>query len=53
MNLISNAAEAMPACGALFVSTENRYINSPVNDDEVMKEVDYVIINVLLMKLMV
>jgi len=46
MNLISNAAEAMPAGGALFVSTENRYINRPVNDDEEMKEGDYVIINV-------
>jgi PAS domain S-box-containing protein len=46
MNLVSNAAEAMPAGGAMLISAENRYIDRPVNDDAEMKEGDYVIIKV-------
>lgn len=46
MNLVSNAAEAMLAGGVLVISTENRYIDRPVNDDVEMKEGDYVIIQV-------
>jgi CheY-like chemotaxis protein len=46
MNLVSNAAEAMPAGGVLFISAQNRYIDRPVNGDAEMKEGDYVIIKV-------
>jgi len=31
MNLISNAAEAMPKAGAITITTQNRYIDKPFN----------------------
>ena len=46
MNLVSNAAEAMPAGGDLLISAENRHIDRPLNGDEEMKAGDYVVINV-------
>ena len=46
MNLVSNAAEAMPAGGTVLISAENRYIDRPINRDEEMKAGDYVIIKV-------
>jgi len=48
MNLVSNAAEAVPHAGKLTISTENRYIDRPVSvrgDDDV-KEGDYVVLTI-------
>ena len=43
MNLVSNAAEAMPVGGTVFISTHNKYINQPVKGYDNIKEGDYVI----------
>jgi PAS domain S-box-containing protein len=42
MNLISNATEAMPSGGTVLVSTENRYVDSPVKGYDHVDEGDYV-----------
>jgi len=46
MNLISNAAEAMPAGGSIRISSENRYVDSPINGYEDVAEGDYVTLTV-------
>ncbi|MFQ5485626.1 MAG: ATP-binding protein, partial [Desulfobacterales bacterium] len=46
MNLISNAAEAMPDGGTIFISTENRYIDRPIKGYDHVEEGDYVVITV-------
>jgi len=46
MNLVSNAAEAMPDGGNIFISTESRYIDKPIRGYDDVKEGDYVILTV-------
>jgi two-component system, cell cycle sensor histidine kinase and response regulator CckA len=46
MNLVSNAAEAMPDGGNIFISTESRYIDKPIRGYDDVEEGDYVILTV-------
>ncbi len=46
MNLVSNAAEAMPYGREIFISTENRYIDKPIRGYDHIKEGDYFILTV-------
>ena len=46
MNLISNAAEAMPGGGVITISTRNIYLDMPVKGYEEVKEGDYVTVSV-------
>lgn len=46
MNLISNAAEAIPGPGSIIIRTENRYIDRPVRGYDEIKEGDYVVLTV-------
>ncbi|TET25128.1 MAG: response regulator, partial [Candidatus Aminicenantes bacterium] len=46
MNLVSNAAEAMPDGGTISISTENRYIDEPIRGYDSVEEGDYVILTV-------
>ncbi|MFO8165983.1 MAG: PAS domain S-box protein, partial [Desulfatiglandales bacterium] len=41
MNLIVNAAEAMPGGGTISVSTKNRYIDAPIRGYDDVEEGDY------------
>ena len=47
MNLVSNAAEAMSDNGEITISTEFRYIDSPVKGYDDVEEGDYVILKVV------
>jgi len=42
MNLVSNAAEAMPSGGAIHITTENQYIDRPIKGYDTVEEGDYV-----------
>lgn len=44
MNLVSNAAEAMPEGGTLFISTRNTYLDKPVTGYDSIIEGDYVVL---------
>jgi two-component system cell cycle sensor histidine kinase/response regulator CckA len=46
MNLISNAAEAMPDGGKILIKTENIYIDRPIGGYDKIEEGDYVVLTV-------
>ncbi len=46
MNLISNAAEAIPETGVVTISTKNQYLDRAVKGYDDMKEGDYVVLEV-------
>ena len=46
MNLVSNAAEAMPSGGALTIKTGNQYLDKPVSGYDEVREGDYVVLSV-------
>jgi PAS domain S-box-containing protein len=46
MNLVSNAAEAMPDGGELGISTENKYVDRPIRGYDGVREGDYVALTV-------
>ena len=46
MNLVSNAAEAMPDGGQLTICTENRYLDTPVSGYDNISEGNYVVLSV-------
>jgi len=46
MNLVYNAAETIPDRGKILISTENRYIDSPIRGYDNVKEGDYIILTV-------
>ena len=46
MNLVSNAAEAMPNGGIINIATENRYIDTPIEGHEDIAEGDYVVLTI-------
>lgn len=46
MNLVSNAAEAMPEGGTIRIQTENKYIDQPIRGYDDVQEGDYVVLTV-------
>ena len=46
MNIVSNAAEAMPCGGAIVIATENRYIDKPTREYDNVVEGDYAVLTV-------
>jgi two-component system cell cycle sensor histidine kinase/response regulator CckA len=46
MNLISNAAEAMADGGSICISTQNKYLDQPVEGYDEIEEGDYVLLKI-------
>ena len=46
MNLLSNAAESQPTGGKITISTQNQYVDTPIKGYEVIKEGDFVVLEV-------
>jgi signal transduction histidine kinase len=46
MNLVSNAAEAMPNGGKIIITSENRYIDKSIKSYDAVEEGDYVTLTV-------
>ena len=46
MNLVSNAAEAMPEGGTISISTQNRYLDKPIEGYDEIEEGDYVLLKI-------
>jgi CheY-like chemotaxis protein len=46
MNLVTNAAEAMPHGGTVIISTENVYIDEPVHGYDRVTEGDYILLTI-------
>lgn len=46
MNLVSNAVEAMPMGGEIYLATENRHLDSPLSQNEAARPGDYVVFTV-------
>jgi PAS domain S-box-containing protein len=46
MNLVSNAAEAMPDGGTIAIATENRYVDHPIGEYDHVEEGDYAVLTV-------
>ena len=46
MNLVSNAAEAMPEGGLITIKTGNQYLDKPVSGYDEVREGDYVVLSV-------
>ncbi len=47
MNLLSNAAEALPDGGLVTISTRNQYVDRPIPGYDEVKEGDYVVLSVV------
>ncbi len=46
MNLVSNAAEAMPDGGTITVSTRNQYVETPIRGFDTIEEGEYAVLSV-------
>jgi len=46
MNLVSNAAEAMADGGTIFISTQNKYLDQPVEGYDEIEADDYVLLKI-------
>jgi PAS domain S-box-containing protein len=46
MNIVNNAAEAMPAGGEIRIKTENRYVDHPVKGYDAIAAGEYVVLSV-------
>ena len=46
INMVSNAAEAMPDGGDVAIRTENRYLDKPIRGYDEIREGDYVVLTV-------